>query len=266
MELEPLRMRNGQGVLYTRRAPVVAAIKRGLNDSFETLLERAKIRNRQDPDYVPSEALVYHIRRTKSDNSEARFIALLDIINKRVADSCRRPGRQVGNQLYEDAELAELREATVNLVMELILKDQDGYEKKLDVYEFAFDKAVRARRIDHKRMRGRRPTANAPILDEISGEVRQDVEDALARLSSGQTPIESSLDCRIALRRAIDTLPSDQREVVELWMSGVQIESKKDEEPSIATTLGCSIRTVQNRRNRAFAAMRVALGLENDDE
>lgn len=266
MELEPLRKRNGQGVLYKRRTPVIEAIIRGQNDSFETLLERARIRKRQHPDYVPSEALVYHIRRTKNEDSETRFLALLQIINKRVADSCRRPSRQVGNQLHEDADLAERREATVNHVMELILKDQDGYEERLDVYEFAFDKAVRARRIDHKRMRDRRPKANAPILDEVSREVRQDVEDALARISEGKTPIETSLDCRIALRRAIDTLSMGQRQVIELEMTGMKTETKKEGERSISKTLGCSVRTVQNRRNRAFAAMREVLGLENYDE
>jgi hypothetical protein len=76
MSIEPLRKRTTGGELYTRRAETVAFIKLSLEWVFEELLDRASIRDRRHNDYVPSEVLLYHLRQTKSDNSDGRFVAL----------------------------------------------------------------------------------------------------------------------------------------------------------------------------------------------
>lgn len=44
--------------------------------------------------------------------------------------------------------------------------------------------------------------------------------------------------------------------------AGISIESKDPNEPSISRELGCTPKTVQNRRNRALKKIREQLGLE----
>lgn len=63
MHIDPLRKRNDSGEIYTRRPPVTELIKKSLQWPFEDLLDRAAIRHRHHSDYVPSEVLVYHLRR-----------------------------------------------------------------------------------------------------------------------------------------------------------------------------------------------------------
>lgn len=76
MDIDPLRKRKTSGELYTRRSPIIQYIERCLHWTFDDLLDRASIRDRRHSDYVPSEVLVYHLRQTKSDNSDGRFIRL----------------------------------------------------------------------------------------------------------------------------------------------------------------------------------------------
>lgn len=80
MSIEPLKKRTKEGDLYTRRADTVDFIKLSLEWTFEVLLQRASIRDRRDAEYVPSEVLLYHLRQTKSDNSDVRFVALYNIL------------------------------------------------------------------------------------------------------------------------------------------------------------------------------------------
>ena len=124
MDIELLRKRKTSGEHYTRRPPIKQYIKKSLQWPFDDLLGRALIRDRRHSDYVPSEELVYHLRQTKSDNSDGRFIQLYNILRDRVEAACPRASRHVGEKTYEDARLAEIRDATVNHVTELMCTDR----------------------------------------------------------------------------------------------------------------------------------------------
>ncbi|MCY4189730.1 MAG: hypothetical protein OXD42_00090, partial [Rhodospirillaceae bacterium] len=110
MTIDTLRKCTSSGKLYTRRAPTTDFINQSLEWPFEELLDRAAIKDRRHEHYVPSEVLVYHIRQTKSDNSDSRFVALYDILRDRVEAACPRPNRHVGDKVYEDARTAEIRD------------------------------------------------------------------------------------------------------------------------------------------------------------
>ena len=127
MDIDPVRKRNGSSEIYTRRRPVAELIKKSLQWPFEDVLDRAAIRRRDHSDYVPSEVLVYH------------------------------------------------------------------------------------------------------------------------------------------LRRAIDALPADEREGIDLMLVDIPIETNKDGEPSMTVFLGCVEKTVRNRRDRAFAKIRQELDVEVDN-
>lgn len=265
MNIEPLRKRKTSGELYTRRLSTLHHIETTSRWSFDDLLDRASIRDRRHSDYVPSEVLVYHLRQTKSDNSDGRFIQLYHLLRDRVEAACPRANRHVGEAIHEDARLSEIRDATVDHVTELMFTDRQDYDEQLDIYEVVFDKAVRAAHITKLRKVNRRERANDDVEDNVTGEVRAVVEAALELYKKVGLTTEEDLDYRIHLRGAIDALPTDEREVIDLLIADIPIETNKDGEPSMTELLGCVEKTVRNRRNRAFAKIRQALELEVDD-
>ncbi len=265
MSIEPLRKHKTTGELYTRRSPVIDLIAASLTWSFDDLLDRAAIRDRRNEEYVPSEVLVYHMRQTKSDNSDRRFVPLYNILRDRIEAACPRPNHQILGKVYEDARIAEIRDATVNHVTELMFADRQGYDERLDIYEVVFDKAVHSAHITKLRKVKRRNNATEEVEDLDTGEVRLVVEAALDRYKKTGLTAEEDLDYRIHLRRAIDALPSDEREVIDLMLADIQIESNKDGEPSMVELLGCSEKTVRNRRNRALSKIKKALNMEVDN-
>lgn len=266
MNIEPLRKRKVSGEVYTRRTPTIQYIEKSLHWPFDDLLDRASIRDRRHSDYVPSEVLVYYLRQTKSDNSDGRFIRLYDILRDRVEAACPRASRHIGEKTYEDARLSEIRDATVNHVTELMFTDRQDYDEQLDIYEVVFDKAVRAAHITKLRKINRRERANEDVEDDATGEGRAVVEVALERYKKAGLTAEEDLDYRIHLRGAIDALPTDEREVIDLVLADIPIETNKDGEPSMTELLGCVEKTVRNRRDRAFAKIRQALKLEVDHD
>jgi hypothetical protein len=181
MNIEPLRKRKTTGELYARRSPTLQYIERSFQWPFSDLLDRAPIRDRRQSNYVPSEVIVYHLRQTKSNNSDGRFIQLYNILRDRIEAACPRPNRHAGEKIHEDARLSEIRDATVNHVTELMFTDRQGYDEKLDIYEVVFDKAVRAAHITKLCKVYRRERANENVEDEVTGEVRAVVEAALER-------------------------------------------------------------------------------------
>ena len=265
IRIEPLRKRKTSGELYTRRSPVIEQIVASFAWSFDDLLKRAAIRDRNSDQYLPSEMLVYYLRQTKSDNADGRFVALYNILRDRIEAACPRPNRQVDDKVYEDARTAEIRDATIDHITELMFTDRQGYDEQLDIYEVVFDKAVRSAHITKLRKVNRRENATEEVDDTLTGDVRAVVEAALDRYKKAGLTAEEDFDYRIHLRRAIDALPTDEREVIDLMLADIPIETNKDGEPSMAELLGCVEKTVRNRRDRAFAKIRRALDLEVDN-
>jgi hypothetical protein len=169
MHIDPLQKRKESGELYTRRPPVTHLIEKSLDWPFDELLRRAEIKDRRHSDYVPSEVLVHHLRQTKSDNSDGRFVALYDILRDRVEAACPRPNRHVDDKVYEDSRIAEIRDATIDHVTELMFTDRQSYDEQLDIYEVVFDKAVRSARITKLRKVNRRENATEEVEDTVTG-------------------------------------------------------------------------------------------------
>ena len=143
--------------------------------------------------------------------------------------------------------------------------DRQNYDEQLDIYEVVFDKAVRSAHITKLRKVNRRENASEDVEDAVTGEVRAVVEAALERYKKGDLTAEDDLDYRIHVRRAINALPTDEREVIDLMLADIPIETNKDRERSMTELLGCVEKTVRNRRDRAFAKIRQALALEVDN-
>ena len=261
MDIEPLRKRKTSGETYTRRPLITEFIKKSLQWPFEDLLERASIRDRRHNDYVPSEVLVCHLRRTKSNNSDGRFVDLYNILRDRIEAACPRSDSPVGETIHTNARLAEIRDATVDHVTELIFTDREDYDEQLDIYEVVFEKAVRSAHITKLRKVNRKNNANEDLQDPVTGDVRAVVEAALDRYRKHGLTDEEDFDYRINLRRAIDPRHAKTMDTTELRAEFL-IETTKDGEPSMTELLGCVEKTVRNRRDRAIEKIRQALMLE----
>jgi len=267
MCIEPLRKRTGEGKLYTRRDDTVASIKLSLEWAFDELLDKAAIRDRRHTSYIPSEVLLYHLRQTKSDNADGRFVALYNILLDRVEAACPRPNRRRGDKELEDARIAEIRDKAIEHVTELMFEDRQGYNEQLDAYELFFDRAVRSVRITKfRQVSGRENATDSLVHHDDAEEIRQEVEEALERYKKSGLTQEEDLDYRIHIRRAIDALPTEERKVIDLMLADIPIETNKDGEPSITQLLGCVEKTVRNRRDRAFEKIRLALRMEDNND
>ncbi|OWU67824.1 hypothetical protein [Phaeobacter sp. 22II1-1F12B] len=267
MCIEPLRKRTVSGKLYTRRDEISAFIRLSLDWPFDELLDKAAMRDRRHADYVPSEVLLYHLRQTKTDNADGRFVALYNILLDRIEAACPRPNSRRGDKDVEDFRVAEIRDKTIERVTELMFEDRRGYVEQLDAYEVFFDRAVRSVRIDKfRQVSGRENATESVVHHDGSEDIREEVEEALERYKKSGLTKEEDFDYRFRIRRAIDALPEEERKVIDLMLAEIPIETNKDGEPSMTQLLGCVEKTVRNRRDRAFEKIRRALKLEDNDD
>ena len=266
MGIEPLRKQKSDGATYKRPESVVAFIRTSLSWSFDQLLEHASVLDQRNSDYVPSEVLVYHLRQTKSDNSDGRFVALYNALQGRIEAACPRADRTIGNQQFENARLSEIRDAIVEHVTELMFTDRHTYNEQLDYYECRFSHAVRMLRITKFKEVGQKENRKEALHYDETGDVRMDVEDALELLKKACLSQEENLTYRIQVRRAINVLPIDEQKVIDMLLTDIPIEAKNEDEPSISRLLGCTEKTVRNRRDRAIVKIQKALNLEGDHD
>ena len=168
--------------------------------------------------------------------------------------------RDTAGQRVLDRAVAQPRRAVPDLYAL-----EPRWDDQLDIYEVVFDKAVRSARITKLRKVNRRENATEDVEDTRTGEVRTVVEAALDRYKKTGLNAEEDFVYRLHLRRAIVALPTDKREVIDLLLTDIPIETSKDGEPSMTKLLGCVEKTVRNRRDRAYARIRRALDLEIGD-
>lgn len=263
IDIPPLQKRTRDGEPYVRPAEIKSAILRSLKQPFEEVLRRAKCKDRRHPDYLPSEVLVHRIRATRGDNSDDQFNALYALLSERIVRSCPNAVVQLSNGVGELAGMMDVRESVMDRFVTLILKDRDSYAEGLDIFEARFDRAVQSLRADAHRKVTRREQPLAPMESEESGGVPEDFEQQAVRLSTPSMTVEDELTYRLQIRRAIDSLPESERRVMDMLEADIPIESKNPGEASIASLLGCTPKTVRNRRARAFQKIQVALGMEN---
>ena len=261
-DIPPLRKCTKEGMLYVRPGDIEKVIEKTVGLPFADFMMRAKQENREHPDYLPSEVLVHRIRATRSDNTDDQFNALYSVLYERVLRSCPSTVTFAGGAEGEVGTKMDIREFVVERFVTLILEDRDVYAERLDIYEMRFDRAVMLLRKDAWRKVSRRARPLTPLEYDESGDVPKDVEESLAFLSQPSMTPEDEFTYRFQVRRAIDSLPEIERRVIDMLLAGMAIESKMPDKPSIAGVLGCTPKTVRNRRDRAVQKIRETLGLE----
>ena len=256
---EPLKGRTAEGVPYVRPSAIEARIGQLEGRTPEQRLEHFAVRSRRHANYVPSEALVYFLRRAWESGASADFEEIYRMLIGRVTQSLR---SAIPNSQMADAQ--GIREEVLGRYAELIAEDCKNRGSALDFYEVRFDLGLMRFRISALRQIGPAADDTVPLgtHGEDGGEISAEVEAAAAEFMSGSPSKLDDPAFRLVLVAAIDGLPEDQKRVVLLLLQGFPIDSKDKNAMTIARILKCDERTVRNRRDRACKALKPILEAE----
>lgn len=261
----PLRKQKPDGTLYQRRLDIEHDLGELLQLSRSDLGERCKINDPADLHYLAPECLLHLIRTCRSDNSDRFFETIFRALRQRILARMPNPeiaGRVDGKALASRRNM-KIGEYVMDRFMGMLVTDRAGYDERLDYFEVNFDAALATLKMDGRKKAFREEKRSEPMTyDDETSELNAEIEEAAA----AQNPLsDSKLDdpaYRSRLYAAIDSLPDDQRRVMDLQLRGFQIDSKERGVQTIAQIIGCAEKTVRNRRDRAYAAIRKTLGEE----
>lgn len=256
--ITPLRKRTLNGDLYARDPKVEALLVELSALPREELIGRAVISRRSDPCYVPGECLVYFIRASRSENSEAWFEKLYRILAERILRCLPKPESPDGETLSLPKEA--VRDKVFGRFMELLSADREGYVEKLDYFEVRFDGALANLRKDAQEKVWRDENRSKPLeYDDETGEPSAELEKAAGAHDPFAAPDFDDPAYRSRLEAAIDALPAEQSRIIHMLRLGFPIDSKEPGVMTIAKALGRSEKTVRTYRDKAFATLRAAM-------
>ena len=262
VEIIPLRKRTKEGTLYVRPLEIEQVIAETLEIPFEDFMKQAKQKKREHPDYLPSEVLVHRIRATRCNDTDDQFNALYTVLSERIRRSCPNSAIRADGKTGEVGKLVDVREYVADRFVSLILKDRENYAEGLDIFEARFDRAVGLLRKDAFRKVSRQEKPLTSLEYDESGDIPDEVEEYFPLLNPRLMTPEEEITYRFQVRRAIDSLPEMERRVIDMLEAGIPIETSTPDQPSIAGVLGCTPKTVRNRRDRAVQKLRETLGVE----
>lgn len=263
----PLRQLQADGTPYFRPKEIEDALAELLRLPTTEVVVRSRIEDVLDPRYVPTECVLYFVRRPGSLNDENNVRDLFVILRQRVLHAVpvfprRLPGSK---KLAEKATDLKIQEAVLDKFQRLLCNDWAGYDERLDFYECRFNSALALLRSTARRdvLKVEHRDAATPYEGDTN-EPSRGVEQALANLKNPLNSEGIDFLYRSKLHAAISSLPPDERRVIELVLKDVPIDSQDKDVRTIVKVLGCSEKTVRNRRDRAYARLRDALKEEED--
>lgn len=262
----PLRKRKRDGSEYHRRPEVEERLALLVQLPAREIARRASIEDASDPDYLPSECVLYFVRRLDRHHDEAALHDLFKILRARVSKAVPVFGQRIAGsgKVAQRAFDLDVRDAVLHKFQGLLCRDQREYDEKLDFYESQFNDAVACLRSTARRDIGKERAHYQPVTpDQDSDGPYEDVEAALAALRD-RSEEKDREHYRSRLHLAISSLPRDERQVIELMLEGLPIDSEDDSVLTIRKVLKCAEKTVRNRRDRALPKLRHALTEEDD--
>jgi len=257
---EPLKRKKKDGTPYERPPEIEALLEKLEVVNSSERLHQFETISKNNSGYVPSEVLIYFLRRAWVEGAKSDFEVIFRILMKRIENSLR---STISDSRKTDAH--GIREEITGRFVERIAKDCKGNSTYLDFFEIRFDKALSAFKISALRQIGPTNVETVPLESEHDDglEISAEVESAAADFLNGNSSILDDPDFRLELTAAIDTLPDDQKRVIGLIMQGFQIDSKDKNIMTISRILKCDERTVRNRRDRALKQLKTILQKED---
>jgi hypothetical protein len=250
--IAPLRKFKLDGKLYTRRPEIEAKITKLALLSRDELIIQCAIRQKNDPDYVPSECLMYFVRDCRRNRTDIYFQKLYKLLIERVL--CDPPIAKNGNKV--SLTNSDIREKVYGNFVELLAGDRIVYSDKLDYYEVNFNHALQSQRRDAQDQAWRNENHSTTLYDEETGELKTEVEQTAESINTSDA---SNKDCRIDLDEAINTLEPIEREIIKMYLEGVPFDSQDPDKSTMVKKLGKSDKTIRTRFKKAIDALRIAL-------
>lgn len=261
----PLRKVDTNGKLYQRRPDIEAALGTLVLLPRAEVADRCKVTDPGNGNHLPPECLLHLVRSSRSDNSDTHFETLYRALRQRVLARLPRTevGRDADGKILVSQTNMRIVDAVMDRFQELLILDRSGYDERLDYFEVNFDAAVASLRLTARKKAWKEENRSEPMTyDDETSELNAEIEMAAA----AQNPLDPSKlddpDYRLRLDAAIDALPERQRRIIELLRKEVPIDSKEPGVQTIVLILKCAEKTVRNRRDSAYAAIRKALGEE----
>lgn len=256
--IEPLRKRSLKGELYTRDPAIEAKLLQLVMLSRDDLVTRCEIRSPSDPGYVPTECVLHFVRASRRDNSNRHFERLYKILAERVRRAL--PKTDSGPVRPVSLTKANIRDKAADRFTELLATDRNEYNEKLDFFEVKFDQALARLRLSAQEQAWNHENRTVSTeRDDDSGDIRSEVEQAAGSFDPFDAANNLAEDYRSRLSAAIDHLPEKQIRIIEMLRLQIPIDSQDPYAITISKTLGRSEKTIRTYRDKAFAALRLAL-------
>lgn len=256
----PLTKRRPDGTLYERPPSIESLLVHLPGLPRDRLIARAGIRDRTDRDYIPSECLVYLVRTSYQDSS-SWFEPLYKLLMERLL---RALPTAAGMNNDIDFVRERVRDLVFDRFVEMLARDRQHRDDKMDFFEIRFDRRVKFMRVDAWRKAEREESPKRPIENDSDGALAPEVEAAAGGVDLFDTEGISDPVFRSRLYAAIDDLPPEQCRTMHLLLLGWPIDSSDPEVMTIAKALECTDRSVRNYRKRAVATLATRFNQKDD--
>lgn len=263
MSPPPLTKRTEDGSLYRRPAEIEAALERVLALGRDEVLAAVAVQDRKHPEYIPSECLLHLVRKAASDNNERHFERLYVALMRRVDRALPRAEYRKGDDVGVDSTRNQIRTQVRDRFEELLVRDRQGGDDRLDLYEARFNFSLARLRATAREKAWREAARQAQLEGEgDDGELSLEVETAAGSLALPNREKWDDPLYRPRLDAAIRSLPIEQSRIIAMLRIGIPIDSKDPNVVTISKLLNCVEKTVRNRAKKAIASLQRALHLE----
>jgi len=248
--IRPLRKKKKDGALYTH--------KKATLDELQTLLslrERELERrcttphySKESADFISTHSLAYLVRTTKG--SDAVRGALFKALAVRITARARR-----ATSGYSQGFAEKIVDAVVTKFLDLLLAEQPNHNEDLDCLECTFGETIAFDCVDEYRKLIRRAKHESKFE---SSESDESITDGAEKFVDDASILEFRRSQNYErLKRAIETLPDLQREIMKLNFLGVPVDSENDE--CIRKILKKDTKTIHKYLALALIALRQEL-------
>lgn len=260
--IAPLRKQSDDGATYFRPKEIEDALAALYQLPIAEVARRASIDDPEHPEYVRSECVLHFVRQSKTNGDTKPYQDLFTVLWTRVTSAIPVRLRKVTglSKLGEVDSEEHIQEKVLGKFVELLSLDRLNYDERLDFYEIRFNSAIFSLKSTARRSVWSNESHREPVAYDGDGtDLSLEMEEALERVRNPNGKTNDDFLYRLRFLDAISSLPPDQRRVIELLLEEVPIDSEDPEVRTISKILGCVEKTVRNRRDRAYAAIREAL-------
>ncbi|PFH10132.1 hypothetical protein BCF11_2543 [Collimonas sp. PA-H2] len=253
----PLRKRKKEGDLYKRFPDIEKRLGELDLLSKEDLVDRCKLPKGHSL-HVPSECVLYFVRRSSAAKDDVLFGQLFKVIAERIRRALPRAENPDG--VTVSFTRSQIYEQVYDKIVTLLIEERAGYVERLDFFEISFNGGLAKLKLDAQDKAWKEENRNTELeADEDSGEIAAEVETAAGSYDPFAPDVLDDYIYRSRLAAAMDELSPLQRRIIEMWSKGIQIDSKDPDAVTIAKSLRKSEKTIRTHRDLALDRLRKLL-------